>query len=70
MGQTEAMFGRIDDYLDYHARVHAQTVFVTDEQRTFTFFEARERVDHIAARMAAAGLLKGDRIALLGKNSI
>ena len=70
MGPTEAMFGRIDHYLAYHARVHAQTVFVTDEQRTFTFFEARERVDHIAARMAAAGLLKGDRIALLGKNSI
>jgi len=64
------MFRRIDDYLDYHARVHAQVEFVIDEQRTLSFFEARQRVDHIAARLAASGLRKGDRIALLGKNSI
>jgi O-succinylbenzoate-CoA ligase len=64
------MFGRIDDYLDYHARVHGDVVFVTDEQRELTFSQARERVDRIAGRLAATGLSKGDRIALLGKNSI
>ena len=64
------MFQRIDDYLDYHARIHGQLVFVTDEQRTLSFVESRNRVDHIAARLAAEGLARGDRIALLGKNSI
>ena len=64
------MFGRIDDYLDYHARVHGDVVFVTDEQREFTFARARDRIDHIAGRLCATGLVKGDRIALLGKNSI
>jgi O-succinylbenzoate-CoA ligase len=64
------MFGRIDDYLDYHARVHSDVVFVTDEKRTLTFTESRARVDLIAGRLADIGLSKGDRIALLGKNSI
>jgi acyl-CoA synthetase (AMP-forming)/AMP-acid ligase II len=64
------MFARIDDYLDYHARVHGSVVFVTDEQRTLTFVAARAQVDHIAGRLFATGLGKGDRIALLGKNSI
>ena len=64
------MFSRIDDYLDYHARVHAEVVFVTHEQHSFTFSRARARIDHIAGRLAAIGLAKGDRIALLGRNSI
>jgi acyl-CoA synthetase (AMP-forming)/AMP-acid ligase II len=64
------MFGRLDDYLDYHARVHGDVVFVTDDQRSFTFCEAGRRIDHIAGRLSAEGLVKGDRIALLGKNSI
>ncbi|MCX2976929.1 class I adenylate-forming enzyme family protein [Candidatus Marimicrobium litorale] len=64
------MFSRIDDYLDYHARVHAEVVFVTHEQQSFTFSRARERIDHIAGRLAASGLAKGDRLALLGRNSI
>ncbi|MCP4841424.1 MAG: long-chain-fatty-acid--CoA ligase [Halieaceae bacterium] len=64
------MLGRIDDYLDYHARVHAEVVFVNHEQRSFTFSRARERIDHIAGRLAACGLAKGDRLALLGRNSI
>lgn len=64
------MFQRIDDYLDYHARVHGQVIFVTDEQRALSFSESRAHVDRIAGRLAREGLGKGDRIALLGKNSI
>lgn len=64
------MFERIDDYLDYHARVHGDVAFVIDEQRSLSFTEARVRVDRIAGRLADTGLSKGDRIALLGKNSI
>jgi acyl-CoA synthetase (AMP-forming)/AMP-acid ligase II len=64
------MFRRIDEYLDYHARVHEEVVFVTDEQRSFTFSQSRQYVDHIAGRLAEIRLGKGDRVALLGKNSI
>ena len=64
------MQARLDDYLDYHARVHGDIPFVLEEGRQFTFAGARERVDAIAAGLAAEGLGKGDRLALLGKNSI
>ncbi|MEH6589866.1 MAG: long-chain-fatty-acid--CoA ligase [Halioglobus sp.] len=64
------MYQRLDDYLDYHARVHEDVVFVTDESISLTFAQAQQRIDRIASRLAAGGLQKGDRIALLGKNSI
>jgi acyl-CoA synthetase (AMP-forming)/AMP-acid ligase II len=67
---SKGMFHRIDEYLDYHARVHEQVVFVTDEQITLTFSQARQRVDCIAGRLAGISLRKSDRVALLGKNSI
>ena len=64
------MFTRLDDYLDYHARVHEDVVFVTDEQRSYTFAQARQQVDRIAGRLTEISLGKNDRLALLGKNSI
>lgn len=64
------MIRRLDDFLDYHARVHAQLPFVTDDQCSLSFAESQARVDLIARSLAAEGLQSGDRIALLGKNSI
>ncbi|MFT4615220.1 MAG: O-succinylbenzoate-CoA ligase [Bacteroidia bacterium] len=67
---TAVMFQRLDDFLDYHARVHGEIVFVTEGARALTFAQSRLRVDQIAGRLSSSGLVKGDRIALLGKNSI
>jgi acyl-CoA synthetase (AMP-forming)/AMP-acid ligase II len=64
------LFQRLDDFLDYHARVHADVLFVIQDQDSLTFSQARDRIDVIAARLSSEGLVKGDRIALLGKNSI
>ena len=64
------MFNRLDDYLDYHARVHPDVLFVIQQERELTFAQARTRVDRIAGRLAAEGLGSGDRLALLGQNSI
>tara|TARA_B110000977_G_scaffold201103_1_gene294154 strand:+ start:4489 stop:6039 length:1551 start_codon:yes stop_codon:yes gene_type:complete len=61
---------RLDDFLDYHARVHGAIPFVIQDETSLTFGESRDRVNTIASRMAAEGLKKGDRIGLLGKNSI
>lgn len=61
---------RLDDFLDYHARVHATIPFVIQDETALTFDESRDRVNIIASRMAVEGLKKGDRIGLLGKNSI
>lgn len=67
---SEVMFQRLDDFLDYHARVHCDVLFVCEDSRTLTFAQSRERVDQIAGRLSSSGLVKGDRLALLGKNSI
>lgn len=61
---------RLDSYLDYHARVHEGVLFVTEEESSYTFAEALVRIEKVAGRLESEGLKKGDRIALLGKNSI
>ena len=42
--------------------------FEADERRTWTFAEVKEQVDRLAGGLRAAGLTKGDRLAILGKN--
>ena len=64
------MYQRLDDYLAYHARVHGNVVFVSQGSRRLSFAQAESRVQQISNRLHSAGLVKGDRIALLGKNSI
>ena len=69
MGNS-SMYQRLDEFLDYHARVHGGVVFVSEQDASYTFSEALSRVETVASRLQMAGLIKGDRIALLGKNSI
>ena len=64
------MYQRLDNYLDYHARVHEDVMFVTDEGGSYSFCAALDRVERVASRLQSEGLKKGDRVALLGKNSI
>jgi long-chain acyl-CoA synthetase len=41
-----------------------------DDQRTLTFAEVKQQVDRLAAGLQQAGVQKGDRIGVLGKNSL
>ena len=41
-----------------------------DDQRTLTFAEVKQEVDRLAAGLQQAGIRKGDRIGVLGKNSL
>ncbi len=41
-----------------------------DDQRTLTFEEVKQQVDRLAAGLQQAGIQKGDRIGVLGKNSL
>lgn len=43
--------------------------YEVDEDRSLTFAEVQNRVDLLAGGLAAAGVEKGDRIGVLGKNS-
>ncbi|MBN2124944.1 MAG: AMP-binding protein, partial [Deltaproteobacteria bacterium] len=44
--------------------------FETDYNRTLTFSQLKERADRLAAGLQAGGVRKGDRIGVLGKNSV
>jgi long-chain acyl-CoA synthetase len=44
--------------------------FEVDTQKTLTFFEYKKRVDRLASGLQKAGIQKGDRIGVLGKNSL
>lgn len=44
--------------------------FEVDDNRTLTFAEYKEKVDRLACGLQKAGIEKGDRIGVLGKNSL
>ncbi|MGD2187163.1 MAG: AMP-binding protein [Desulfobacterales bacterium] len=47
-----------------------QAWFEVDDQRTLTFAEFKEHVDRLAKGLGKIGVKKGDRIGVLGKNSL
>jgi long-chain acyl-CoA synthetase len=47
-----------------------QAWFEADDQRTSTFAEIKEQVDCLASGLQKLGVLKGDRIGAVGKNSL
>ena len=44
--------------------------FEADENRTLTFLQYKEKVDHLACGLQKSGIKKGDRIGVVGKNSL
>jgi long-chain acyl-CoA synthetase len=49
---------------------HRQAWSEVDDQRTLTFAEYKEQVDQLANGLQKIGVQKGDRIGVLGKNSL
>jgi acyl-CoA synthetase (AMP-forming)/AMP-acid ligase II len=47
-----------------------QAWFEVDDGRTLTFAEFKKKVDHLARGLHLEGIKKGDRIGVLGKNSL
>ncbi len=64
------MFQCLHQFLDYHARVHADSLFLLGDGRSLSFAEFDTLVNRAVDRLQLMQLVKGDRIALLGKNSI
>jgi fatty-acyl-CoA synthase len=61
---------RLHDYFDHWAMRHSSSEFATFEGRSFTYGEARARVNRFANALVAGGLGAGDRVSILSKNSI
>jgi len=51
-----------------HARVHPGRVAVEDAARVLTYGELADRVGRLAAALAARGVVRGDRVAILSEN--
>jgi acyl-CoA synthetase (AMP-forming)/AMP-acid ligase II len=60
----------LHEYFQYHARTHGDLPMARDESRQLNFSQAFERTQKIANALQQRGLHKGDRIALLAKNSV
>ncbi|MFF2121739.1 amino acid adenylation domain-containing protein [Kitasatospora sp. NPDC058184] len=56
----------LPDLLAHHARAHPDRPALGDGVRTFDYRTVDTAADRIAARLAAAGTRRGDRVALLG----
>jgi len=61
---------RLHDFLDYHGREHPDIDFAVFGDRHITYAEAVAEANRLANAFVSVGLEKGDRVALLSKNSI
>ena len=61
---------RLHDFLDYHARERPASEFAVQGDRRLTYQEALAQINQLANAFVDTGLEKGDRVAILAKNSI
>jgi len=61
---------RLHDFLDYHAREIPAAEFALYQGLKVTYREAQDAVHQLANALLAEGLVVGDRIAILAKNSL
>jgi acyl-CoA synthetase (AMP-forming)/AMP-acid ligase II len=60
----------LHDFLNYHARERGETDFAVMGAKSISYREAGEVANQVAHALIGEGLAKGDRFALLSKNSI
>jgi acyl-CoA synthetase (AMP-forming)/AMP-acid ligase II len=60
---------RLHDYLDYYARITPDILFSSFGERTLTYAEASMRANSFASLLKNNGIVPGDRVALLSRNS-
>ncbi|MEM1262250.1 MAG: long-chain-fatty-acid--CoA ligase [Pseudomonadota bacterium] len=61
---------RIADYLEYHARLRPDSTLLVQEGVTLSYAEGLQRVYRITNALRSLGIASGDRVAVLGENSI
>ncbi|MDA1348717.1 MAG: long-chain-fatty-acid--CoA ligase [Chloroflexi bacterium] len=61
---------RLHDFVDYHAREHPDAEFAVLGDRKLTYGDANEQINRLANAFSSTGIQKGDRVAVLSKNSI
>ncbi len=59
------------DWISHHAETRGRRTALIDAatERRFTYAELDERIDRLAAHLAALGVAKGERVAVLAQNT-
>jgi acyl-CoA synthetase (AMP-forming)/AMP-acid ligase II len=60
----------IQDVLEHNARTHPSRIALVEATEEVTYRELRDRVGGYAAALRAGGIGKGDRVAILARNSV
>lgn len=63
--QPAPEYGRLGDYLEHYTAIHPQREAVVFGQRRLTYSQLREQVDRCALALLAAGVGRGERVAML-----
>ena len=61
---------RIDAIVTRGAMAHPELIALREDARTLTYGQLARAVEALAARLAAAGVRAGDRVMLIGENSV
>ncbi|SAL05270.1 AMP-binding domain-containing protein [Caballeronia calidae] len=61
---------RIDAIVTRGAKAHADHIALHEDARTLTYRQLDDAVDALAAHFASAGVRAGDRVMLIGENSV
>lgn len=64
------LFNNLNDHTQFHARIRGDMMMASDSKKTLNYAEAWEYINVIAAHIQSSGIAKGDRVAILAKNSV
>ncbi|CAA0079014.1 Long-chain-fatty-acid--CoA ligase FadD13 [Zhongshania aliphaticivorans] len=64
------LFNNLNDHIGFHARVRGDMMMASDSVKSLNYGEAWDYINTIAAHIQSGGISKGDRVAILAKNSV
>ncbi|WP_373088872.1 long-chain-fatty-acid--CoA ligase [Zhongshania sp.] len=64
------IFNNINDHTAYHAQRRSDVMMASDNIKSFNYAQAWAHINAIAAHLQLEGIRKGDRVAILAKNSV
>ena len=64
------LLNNLIDHIQFHAQHRQETMMASDCSKSLNYGQAWQHINRIAARLQNVGIGKGDRVAILAKNSV
>jgi len=64
------LLNNLIDHIQFHAQHRQETMMASDCSKSLSYGQAWQHINRIAARLQNVGIGKGDRVAILAKNSV